>query len=202
MRLERRLQLGRRIERELDRDVGRGEGRLGVATSLVGRVLGEALLVEPLLHVDEVRQNFEIECKRGNPCPRRFERVRCHDGDRRPGIRGLGGEERRLRRQRQLALRPDHGTNAGRGARRFDVERSHAAVRGRRSQDSRVQHPRELHVDREAHAARRARRAVLPRCGLARRARDRRRAPSSSSRRSRRRAPRRPRSGPPSPSAS
>ena len=48
VRLERRLQLRRRLELELDRHLGGRERRLGVAPGIVGRLADEALLVDGL----------------------------------------------------------------------------------------------------------------------------------------------------------
>ncbi len=83
VRLERRLDLGRRLELELDGHVGGGEGRLGVAAGIVGRVVGEALLVDGLLRVDDVAEAPRCRVpERADASSRRLERVGRDDRDR------------------------------------------------------------------------------------------------------------------------
>ena len=151
----------RRIECQLDRDLGRRERGLGVAARVVRGVLRETLLGETVPHVDEVREDLEIEGERDKPRPCCFRGVRCDNRDRGSGIRGLRGEERRARRQGQIARRPDHGPHPGDRTRRVEIERAHGSVCDRRAKNRCVQHPGQPHVDREAHAARSARRPVV-----------------------------------------
>ena len=202
VRLERRLQLGRRLELELDRHLGGRERRLGVAACVVGRLGREALLVDGLLRVDHVGQHLDVElrapARRPTPPPACRPRRPRSAGRHTPArTRGWGS-----RRQRELALRPDHGPDAVRRTGGVEVERSHAPVRDGRAQHRRVEHARETDVGRVADATRRAQLPVQPRAPGAPRARAPPRAASSRRRRPRRRAPRRPRSAPPSPSAS
>ena len=95
VRLERRLQLRRRVELELDRHLGGGESRLGVTPGIVGRVADEALLVDGLLRIDDVGEHLDVERQSARrPSARRLERVGRDDRDRLAGVAGLGGEER------------------------------------------------------------------------------------------------------------
>ena len=122
------LQLGGCVERELDRDLGGCKGSLRIAAGVVGRLLGEALRVQPFLQVDAVRQHLEIEGERGDPGPRRFERVRRDDRDRLARVGGLAGENRGGGRQREHALGPDRGPNPGDRAGGIEVERADPPV--------------------------------------------------------------------------
>ena len=144
MGLERRLQLRGGRDRDLDRDLGRGERGLGVAAGVVARLADEVLLVHGLARVDDVPEHLDVERQRTHALARRLERVGRDDGDRLPGVAGLGREERSRARQRQLALGPDHRTNARHRERRLEVERAHASVRDGRAQHRRVEHPRQL----------------------------------------------------------
>ena len=67
VRLERGLQLAGRVESELDRHLRGGERRLGVAPGIVGRLVDEALLVDGLLRVDDVREHLDVERERATP---------------------------------------------------------------------------------------------------------------------------------------
>ena len=130
MRLERRLHLRRRVEGELDRHVGSGERRLGVAPGIVRRIGGEALPVQALLRVDDVREDLEVEGERRDAGPCRLERVRRDDRDRLARVAGLGGEQRGPGRERELALRAEHGPHARDREGCVEVERAHAPVGG------------------------------------------------------------------------
>ena len=142
MRLERRLQLRRCLDGELDRHLGSGERRLGVAAGIVRRIGGEALLVEGLLRVDDVSEHLEVEGERRDPGARRLERVGRDDRDRLARVGGLGGEQRGARRQRELALRADHRPDTGtaRAASRSSERTRPCAAR--RTKHRRVEHAR------------------------------------------------------------
>ena len=167
MGLERSLQLGGGGDRDLYRDLGRGERGLRVAAGVVARLADEVLLVHGLSRVDDVREHLDVERQRAHALAGGLERVGRDDGDRLPGVAGLGREERSRTRQRQLALGPDHSPNARHGEGRLEVERADAPMRDGRAQHRRVKHPRQLHVDRVARAPGHPHRPVKPRCGLA-----------------------------------
>ena len=94
VRLERRLQLRRRVEIETStRHVGGSESRLGVTPRIVGRLADEVLLVDGLLRVDDVREHLDVERERLDAGPCRLERVGGDDGDRLAGVARLGREE-------------------------------------------------------------------------------------------------------------
>ena len=161
--LERRLQLGRGLDGELDRHLRSREGCLRIAAGVVRRVRGEALLVERVRRVDDVRQHLEVEVERGDPRPRGLQRVCRDDRDRLAGVAGLVGEQRAAGRQRELAVGADDGPD-GRGSESGgEVERADAPVGGRRAKHRRVEHSGRPHVDREADASGCAGGAVLTR---------------------------------------
>ena len=126
--LERGLQLCRRRDRDLDPHLGGGERRLRVATRVVARLADEVLLVHGHLWVDDVPEHLDVERERLDAGHGRLQRVGSDDGDRLSGVAGLGRKEWSSARQRQLALGPDHRTNARHRERCVEVERAHAPV--------------------------------------------------------------------------
>ena len=163
MGLERRLQLGRGLDGELDRHFRSREGCLGIAAGVVRRVRGEALLVERVRRVDDVREHLEVEGERGDPRPRGLQRVCRDDRDRLAGVAGLVGEQRAAGRQRELAVGADDGPD-GRGSESGgEVERADAPVGAGERSTAAWSIPAGLHVDREADAAGCAGGAVLTR---------------------------------------
>ena len=168
MRLERGLQLCRRLELELDRHLGGRERRLGVAAGVVGRVGREALLVDRLLRVDHVRAAPRCRARAPAHLPRAASGVSAATtAIGWPAYTGSDDEDGVPRRQRELALRPDHGPDAVGRAGRVEVERAHAPVRDGRAEHGRVEHARETDVGRVAHAPGRPELPVEARRGLA-----------------------------------
>ena len=166
MRLERGLQLCRRLQLELDGHLGGRERRLGVAAGVVGRVGREALLVDRLLRVDHMREHLDVERERPHASARRLGRIGGHDRDRLAGIHRLRQEDGVPRRQGELGLRPEHGPDAVGRAGRVEVERTHAPVRDGRTEDGGVEHAGETDVGRVAHAPGRTELPVEARRGL------------------------------------
>jgi hypothetical protein len=148
VRLERRLDLGRCLELELDRHLRPRERALGVASRVVGRVTREALLVDGLLRVDDVAQHLEVESESPDSGLRGLEGVRRDHGDRLAGKFRLVDEERREDGEAQLGLRREHGPHTWGRFRRVDVERANAPVGSGRPQHGRVEHAGETNVDR------------------------------------------------------
>jgi hypothetical protein len=75
VRLERRLQLCRCLELDLDIHLCRGERRLGVAARLLRGLGGEALLAECLVRVDHVGKRLDLRRQRDERGEGLLERV-------------------------------------------------------------------------------------------------------------------------------
>ena len=103
VRLERGLHVGGRLAGQLDAGVGRREGGVGVSANDLARLLGEALLRQPL--VEEERRPFlELERQCDQACFGCVRRVRGDGGD---GLARPGrlGRKRRVAAHRERSLR-------------------------------------------------------------------------------------------------
>ena len=111
MRLERGLHVGGRLAGQLDAGVGRREGGVGVSADDLPRLLGEALLRQPL--VEEKRRPFlelERQCDQA-----RFGCVRRVRGDGGDGLARPGrlGRQRRVATHRERPFGPSTALTPG-----------------------------------------------------------------------------------------
>ena len=123
MRLERRLQVRRGLELELDTHLRRGERGVDVSAAFLGGLAGEALIAQGLVRVDDVRQRVDREGEGLHTRSRGVDRVRGDHGDRLARVLRLVDEQRRLRREgdrragaeHRTHTRARHGRRRGRG---------------------------------------------------------------------------------------
>jgi hypothetical protein len=151
---------GRRAVLRLDEHVRLGQPALEVAALVATGLLDELLARDRLLRVE---QRFELlpldldQLQRLARLPRRVRRDRRHRLTR---VRRLVGEHVHV-------AGTDDGVDAGRRARRLEVEALHARARVRAAQHRRVQHPVEPHVGRVGGEPAGPLQAVLLRCLVA-----------------------------------
>ena len=165
VRLERCLDVCRRLARELHPDLGGREGAVRIAADRLGRVLREALLVESARGVER-REHLVVGSQRGDACRGGLGRVGRDGRDGLPGPRRLG-REHACAGHRERAFWAEHRSDTGRRARSVEVEARHPRAGRRRPKHAGMEHARQRDVDRVACRAARAERAVLARRGLA-----------------------------------
>jgi hypothetical protein len=151
VRLERALDVGGRLARQLDPRVGGREAGVRVTAHRLARLLGEPLLLEPAVDLER-GEGLVVGGQRREPCSRPLRRVGRHDGDRSAGPCRLVRQDGVATHHGRISW-AEHGAHAGRRPRRLDVETRHAGTRDGGAEDERVEHPRQRDVDGVARRA-------------------------------------------------